>query len=147
MFVQPTKKHRKCLVSAATVITLMGLFVATTAKVANASDILWYNRSTGESQIWVMDGNRVNKTATVVGETGKVAYVGPPFSIVAAGDFSGDHKDDIVWYNSSTGETQFWVMNDFQVSSRATVLGPDGKPTYIGPPFSIVGAGDFFGDQ
>jgi hypothetical protein len=74
------------------VMMLAGLFLMSMAQDASASDILWYNRSTGESQIWVMDGYRVSSTATVLGENGKVAYVGPPFSIVAAGDFSGDYK-------------------------------------------------------
>ena len=111
------------------VMTLVGLFVAPAAQVARASDILWHNSATGETQIWVMDGSRVSSTATVLGETGKAASWGRHLASSGAGDFSGDYKDDIVWHNSSTNETQIWVMDRFDVSSRATVLGPDGKPT------------------
>lgn len=50
---------------------------------------------------------------------------------------------DILWHNASTGETQIWFMNNHKVTSRATVLGEDGKAAFVGLPFSIVGCGDF----
>jgi hypothetical protein len=105
--------------------------------------ILWHNSSTGEIQIWFMDSNRVASRATVLGEDGNPTFIGPPFSIVGTSDFNGDGKADILWYNSFTGEIQIWFMDSNRVASRATVLGEDGNPTFIGPPFSIVGAGVF----
>lgn len=42
-------------------------------------------------------------------------------------------------YNDQTGETQIWFMNEEQLVRRATVLGEDGQPAFIGPPFRIVG--------
>ena len=110
------------------------------------ADILWYNNSTGETQIWFMNGPRVASRATVLGDNGEPTFIGPPFSIVGVGDFSKDGNADILWYNNSTGETQIWFMNGPRVASRATVLGENGEPTFIGPPFSIVGVGDFNGD-
>jgi hypothetical protein len=107
------------------------------------ADILWHNSSTGEIQIWFMNGFKVASRATVLGEDGSPTFIGPPFSIVGVGDFNKDGNADILWHNSSTGEIQIWFMNGFKVASRATVLGEDGSPTFIGPPFSIVGAGDF----
>ncbi len=37
-------------------------------------------------------------------------------------------------------------MNGNQLVQRATVVGPDGNPSVVGDPFSIVGIGDFDGD-
>jgi hypothetical protein len=49
----------------------------------------------------------------------------------------------ILWHNSATGETQIWEMNDQRIVRRATVLGENGSATFVGPPWSIVGAGSF----
>lgn len=110
------------------------------------SCILWHNSSTNETQIWFMEGARVVGRATVLGEDGSPAFVGPPFSIVGIGDFRGMHGNaDILWHNSSTDETQIWFIDglDGKVISRATVLGEDGSAAFVGPPFSVVGVGDF----
>jgi hypothetical protein len=106
-------------------------------------DIVWYNSSTGETQLWFMIGGQLVRRQSVLGEDGTVAHVGPPFSIVGAGDMNGDRRSEIVWYNSSTGETQIWFMNGARLSQRQSVLGEDGSVARIGPPFSIVGLGDF----
>ena len=118
--------------------------------------ILWYNSSTGESQIWFMDSSKLIGRATVVyadGQPadGQPALIGPPFSIVGVGDFDRNKKSDILWYNSSTGESQIWFMDGSKLIGRATVVYADGQPTdgqpaLIGPPFSIVGVGDFDGN-
>jgi hypothetical protein len=107
------------------------------------ADILWHNSSTGETQIWLMNGYRIASRATVLGETGTAALIGPPWSIVGIGDFSLNGTADILWHNSATGETQIWFMNGYRVASRATVLGETGSVALIGPPWSIVGISDF----
>ena len=107
------------------------------------SDILWYNSSTGETQVWYMDGHRLVDRGTVLGLDGNAALIRPPFNIVGVGDMNGDGKADIVWHNSSTGETQVWYMDGHRLGDRGTVLGLDGNAALIGPPFSIVGVGEF----
>src|SRR5919206_162813 len=102
---------------------------------ALASDIVWYNSATGETQVWYMDGHRLVDRGTVLGTDGNPALIGPPFGIVGVGDMNGDGRADIVSYNTSTGETQVWYMAGHQLVDRGTVLGLDGNPAFIGPPF------------
>ena len=105
------------------------------------ADLLWYNSSTGETQVWYMRGDTVVNRGTVVDERGAVAPIGPPFSIVGAGDMDGDGSADIVWYNSQTGETQVWYMDGHRRVGRGPVIDENGQFTPIGPPFVIVGVG------
>ena len=108
--------------------------------VDGTDDVLWYNSATGEIQIWFMNGIRVASRATVLGEDGNAVFIGPPWSIVGAGDFSSNGNCRLLWHNSSTGEIQIWFMDGARVASRATVLGEDGNAVFIGPPWSVVGA-------
>jgi hypothetical protein len=106
------------------------------------ADIVWHNSQTNETQIWAMNGHRIAGRATVVGENGLPAFVGPPFEIVGVGDVTGDGKSDIVWHHGGTGETQIWRMDGHRIAGRATVVGENGQPIFVGPPFRIVGVGD-----
>jgi VCBS repeat protein len=107
------------------------------------ADILWANTSSGAIQMWYMNGEKVAGRATVLGETGSAERIGPPWSIVGTGEFNQDGKADILWANSSTGAIQIWYMNREKVAARATVLGETGSAERIGPPWSIVGIGEF----
>jgi hypothetical protein len=109
------------------------------------NDILWHNSSTGEIQIWLMDGYKLKGRRTVLGEDEKPAFVGPPWSIVGVGPFSG--KNGILWHNSSTGEIQIWLMDGYKLKDRRTVLGEDEKPAFVGPPWGIVGISSFSRDR
>ena len=106
-------------------------------------DILWHNSASGEIQLWFMDGHKVRTRATVLGEEGNAAHIGPPWSVVASGDFNVDGSADILWHNSATGGIELWFMNGHRVSSRATVVGEQGTPVNIGPPWRIVASSDF----
>jgi len=109
------------------------------------TDLLWHNSSSGETQIWHMNGHKVSDRATVLGENGSAAFVGLPWSIVGTNTMNGygNRKPDIIWHNSSSGETQIWNMDDHRVRGRATVLGENGSPAFVGLPWSIVGTNDF----
>jgi hypothetical protein len=119
--------------------------------ILTSTGILWHNSATGGIEIWHMSGSSgphsVASRATVLGETGNPTFIGPPWSIAATSDFNHDDTADILWHNSATGEIQIWFMNGAHgpqsVASRATVLGETGSPTFIGPPWSIVGADVF----
>ena len=84
-------------------------------------------------------GHRVTSRGTVLGEDGTPFLVGSPWSIVGTGNsVSGDERE-ILWHNSETNETQVWFMQRNRVISRATVLGEDGNPFFVGSPWSVVG--------
>ena len=104
-----------------------------------STDILWHNRATGETQIWQMNAHKVTGRTTVLGENGTAALVGSPWSIVGSGDMNSDGNADIVWHNSSTGETQVWHLDRHRVTARATVLSENNSASRVGLPWRIVG--------
>jgi hypothetical protein len=108
------------------------------------SDILFRNSADNTTQVWFMDGRRIQNRASLVSENGVTAMsVGPPWSIVGVGDFNRNGGADILFHNSSSAETQIWFMDGRRIATRATVVSEDGKPIFVGPPWSIVGAGAF----
>ncbi len=110
-------------------------------KVVNG--ILWHNSQSSETQIWFMDNHKVASRATVLSEDGKPIFVGLPWSIVGTNDFNRNGTADILWHNSSDGAAQIWFMDGNKIVSRANVVGEDGKPAFVGLPWSIVGTGEF----
>jgi len=66
---------------------------------------------------------------------------GSTWQIVGHGDFNGDGKEDILLYDSSSGQVCIWLMNG------TTIIGA-GSPWTLGPgsPWHIAGVGDFNGD-
>src|SRR5262249_58032667 len=45
----------------------------------------------------------------------------PPWQVVGVGDFNGDGRADVLWFNADTGELGEWVL-DGQVKVIATLL-------------------------
>jgi uncharacterized protein YkwD len=100
------------------------------------TDILWRDYSTGQNELWLMDGQ--NRLATVsLPDTANLAW-----QIVGGGDFNADGKDDILFRNTSTGTLAIWAMNGVTVgvfnSNFATVKNKD---------WEVVGTGRFNGDN
>jgi hypothetical protein len=69
------------------------------------SDLLWYNRRTGQVFLWRMNAG----TATAFQSIATVGDLN--WRIVAGGDFNGDGMADLVWYNLAAGHTYLWLMN------------------------------------
>ncbi len=61
------------------------------------------------------------------------------FTVQAVGDFNGDFAKDVLWRNSSTGESVIWMMRG---SSRVQT----GSVATIDPALNIEGVADFDGD-
>ncbi len=80
-------------------------------------DIVWHNRSTGASEVWLMNGNHfasksaINKTAAT------------QWLKIGAADFNDDGKPDILVWNSATGVPAVWLMNGASYVSSALFTG------------------------
>jgi hypothetical protein len=78
------------------------------------SDILWRNASTGEVDMWLMNG---------LASTASVPLLAAPSWVVAGvGDYNGDGKSDILWRNTTTGQVDEWQMNGASQTGSVTLL-------------------------
>ncbi len=108
------------------------------------ADILWRNQTTGENEIWFMNGN----TVASKGNTSSAAN--PTWYIEGAGDFNGDRKSDILWRSSVVNP----VTNDSYVviwtMDRTTETGEVTKYQNLdlkqNSGFAVKAVGDFDGD-
>ena len=107
-------------------------------------NIFWHHNDTNETQIWLMNRERIVRRATVIDERGDKIFVGGDFSIVGIGDMNGDELNEIVWHNAKTNETQIWFMNGEQIARRATVIDERDDKIFVGAPWVIVGCGLIF---
>src|SRR5262249_60061588 len=89
------------------------------------SDILWYNTTSGQVVIWLINGT------SVIGG-GSPGSVGSPWIAAETGDFNGDGKSDILWYNSTSGQLVVWLINGTSVIGGRS-------PGAAGSPGAIAG--------
>ncbi len=113
------------------------------------ADIVWHNASTGETQIWFMNGSRIWWRSTVRDENNVPIFVGYPWTIVASDDMNQDRRADIVWHNDASGETQVWYMNSSRITGRQTVRWENyyAGAALVGWPWRITSVNDFDGNR
>jgi kumamolisin len=96
------------------------------------TDILWRNTLTGDTWIWLMNGNSI-------AASGRVAIVDLSWIIVGVGNFDGRGIRDIVWYNAALGKIAIWTMNGFTATGSYEFQAPVGAPGQ----WAVVGIADF----
>lgn len=100
------------------------------------TDLFWYNKITGDTTAWLMDGANAPTAVSynrVAPESGWVFQ--------GVGDFCGNGKADLLWYNQQTGEAAAWLMNGANAPSYASYGQVNPSSGWI-----LKGMGDFSGD-
>ena len=100
------------------------------------SDILWYNKITGNTNIWfIQNGNYTgwSDPGVMAPSTG--------FVVAGIGDFNGNGTSDILWYNTNTGNTNIWFIQNGNYTGWSD---PGAMAPSTG--FAVAGIGDFNGD-
>ncbi len=113
MFAQPTKKHMKCLVSAAMVLTLAGVFVAPTAfarVVGNTIDPV---------AIVTDNGHHIIATGPIACTEGERAYLRVTVSQRATGAVAEGRS-----LITCTGNTQQWEVHASTQGNETFEQGP-----------------------
>lgn len=100
---------------------------------AGKPNLLWRNVATGDTGIWLMDGNNY---VTSVG----LPYLTPNWELGATGDFNRDGHQDLLWQERNSGQLGLWAMNGTSIASSFPLgFEPDLN-------WRIAGTADFDGD-
>jgi hypothetical protein len=98
------------------------------------SDLVWRHSSTGQVYVMLFGANGRPAGGAMVW-----ADPNPAWRIVLATDLNGDRRDDLVWWNSATGQVYVMVMGGAVILQHGFAYRePDTR-------WRIVAAGDFTG--
>ena len=101
------------------------------------SDLVYYNASLSETQIQLLNGT----TGAGGGKLSNSSFEDlPGWTVAGVGDFNHDGKDDLVYYNASTGVTQIQFLNGITGIGGGVI---QNSPLENNPSWSVVGVGDF----
>jgi hypothetical protein len=86
-----------------------------------ALDVFWYNRASGETGWWLMrNGNEIREVVMLyqVGNPGEWNPVGTV-------DANSDGQIDILWNNTTSQKTGWWIMQGKNIQSVAYLVPPE----------------------
>jgi hypothetical protein len=99
--IMPTEGYLRSVPDAAWQVKAVGDFDGD-----RKADIVWRNSGSGENYLYPMDGRRIKPTEGYLRAVRDLSW-----QIVAAADYDGDGKTDLLWRNSSTGENYLYLMD------------------------------------
>jgi hypothetical protein len=100
-------------------------------------DLLWNRADTGETHVWLMLAGADGVPFAPVGFR-RTLLVSREWNVVATGDIDNDGTDDLIWFNSVTGETVYWHMSGLVPFRQGTLL--------VDRNWFVVAAGDLDAD-
>lgn len=101
-------------------------------------DLVWRNTATQKIRVWTMTG--AGKSGEIVPSPDQAAD--PNWEIVAALDYNGDAKRDLLWYNWSSGKIVLWTMNE----NVQRIAGQFTTPANAGDAnWKVLAGGDYSG--
>jgi len=95
------------------------------------ADLLWRSPS-NEHIIWEMNGAAIGKNTQILAG-------GTTWQVVFGRDFDNDAITDLVWRDSTNGNTGIWIMNGSQAEAYGTLIYPDSG-------WTLMYMADFNGD-
>ena len=95
------------------------------------SDILWWNASLKQVDVWE-SSKGLSSSATV-----DLGTVGANWAPIAVGDYDGDGKADIIFENSQTHDVQVWESSAGLNASHAIDLGTLGSGLSLATPHTF----------
>ncbi|MEI6207530.1 MAG: SUMF1/EgtB/PvdO family nonheme iron enzyme, partial [Desulfuromonadales bacterium] len=100
------------------------------------ADLIWWNKLTGQVAVTLVNGT------TAVTTSNSIIYTEPntTWKIVAAADFNGDKKVELLWCNSKTGQVALGQTNGTSASTANLIY------TASDTDWRIAGVGDLDGD-
>ena len=98
-------------------------------------NILWHNKATGATRVWIMDGITFASEVALPSTADDVAW-----KPGGTGDLNRDGEPDVVWHNERTGQNAVWYMKGTGVVSNALIQAAADLD------WSLVGVADFSGD-
>lgn len=99
-------------------------------------DMIWRNEVTGDTAVWLLD-DVFPATGTFL--EGRMLLIGRlDWAPTHFGDFDGDGTTDIVWRNSTSGETALWLMGNGALRQGTIVMSD--------PAWTVTHVADFDGD-
>ncbi|MBF0608932.1 MAG: FG-GAP-like repeat-containing protein [Candidatus Magnetobacterium sp. LHC-1] len=99
------------------------------------ADVLWRNKATGDTAIWLMRGTEI------IGGGIVASGIAAGWIIRAVGDFNADGKSDVLWQDTVTGDVAIWLMEGGSIKTGGYVL--RAMPVQ----WELVSSGDFNGDK
>jgi hypothetical protein len=75
------------------------------------SDLILWNKSTGTLTIWLLNSSAQVVQQQTVGWTCNGSCQSGGWSLYAASDVNCDSYADLVWWNRTTGQVAFWLLN------------------------------------
>lgn len=104
-----------------------------------SADIVWRNTTTGENFTWLLDAGSPIGFGSILSE------LNFEWVIEGVGDFDGDgREDDLVWYNSTSGQSYIWLTEDD--GGQPIITGASDTGILPAEGWQLAGVGDFDGD-